>query len=100
MFGCLEVLPPEPVEHPAPELRIAADDVVHVRSELAAVAVNPVFAGAIAELLPDGRRIPVLVFAWHGLAALDDQNAGAGIGQRMRDGAPAGAAADDDDVEL
>src|SRR5262249_19478895 len=41
MFDRLEVLPTEPVEHAAPELRVSADAVVRVRRELASAVVQP-----------------------------------------------------------
>ena len=99
MLDLLEVLAAEPIQHAAPELRVAADAVVRVGAELAAALVNPVFVDAVAKMLPHGLRIPVLCFLRDEVAALDDEDARAGARERMRNSATASTAPDDDDVE-
>ena len=51
----LEILAPQPVQHAAPELRVAADAVVRVRPELAAALVEPALGRPVAQVLPDRR---------------------------------------------
>ena len=86
-------------EHAAPELRVAADAVMRVRTKRPCRVVEPRLRRPIAQLLPDGRGIPVLGF----LRARNRRARRSGSARRcpasacaMR--AAAGAAADDDDV--
>ena len=95
----LEVLPPQPVQHAAPELGIAADVVVGVRHERLAALVEPLLGGSVAQVLPDRYGIPVLDLARHEVAALEQEQARPAVGKRIRERASARAAADDDDVE-
>ena len=94
----LEILAAEPIEHAPPELRVAADAVVCVGPEFLAVGINPAFLGAIAQVLPDCLRTPVLLLLRDAVAALEHQDAGAAVCQRARHGSATGAAPDDDDV--
>src|SRR6185436_8477928 len=94
----LEVLAAQPVEDAPPELGVAADAVVRVGTELAAVLVEPALVDAVAEVLPDRLRVPVLIFLRDEVAALEDERPGARAGERVRERAAACAAADDDDV--
>jgi hypothetical protein len=79
MLDGVKILPAEAVKHAAPELCVPADAVVRVGTELAAAMVHPFFAGLIAQMLPDGFGIPVLVFLRNEVAALDDQDARVGV---------------------
>ena len=75
----LEVLAPQPVEHAAPELGVAADAVVRVRAELAAALVEPALRrSGSGRCFQTASGIPVLVFLRHEVAALEDQDARAG----------------------
>src|SRR4051794_9138335 len=100
MLDLVEVVTAEPVEDAAPELRVPSDDVVDERQERAASSVEPPLVGAVAVLLPDRRRVPVLRLLRYDVPALEDQHAGAGRGEGMRHGAAPGAAADDHHVEV
>ena len=71
---------------------------MRVRRELAAAVVEPALARAVAEVLPDRVRIPVLALLRHEVAALEDEDARRVLRQRLRHRAAAGAGADNDDV--
>src|SRR5688572_3731093 len=94
-----EVFTPEPVEHAAPELAVAADVVVAVRIERLTPCVEPELPGLVAQVLPDSLRIPVLLFLGDEAAALEDEDASRRVRQRVGDRAAARAGPDDDDVE-
>src|SRR5436190_501934 len=96
----MKIFATKPVEHAAPELRVAADAIVRVRQELLTVAVDPAFGRPVAEMFPDLGRTPVLGFLRHEIATLDDEQPETGRSERVRHGAAAGAAADDDRVEV
>ena len=98
MLDGLEVLAAQPVEHAAPELRVAADVVVRVGPELAAAFVEPALLRLIAQVLPDRLRIPVLRFLGNEIAPLEHEDARPGLGKRVRHRPAARAAPDDDDV--
>ena len=83
MLERLKIFPPQAIEHAAPELRVPADVVMGVRRELQALFVQPAFPRPIAQVPPDGLGTPVLLFLWHEVAALEDQNARAGVRQRL-----------------
>jgi catechol 2,3-dioxygenase len=61
---------------------------------------RPSLARAVAEVLPDRLGVPVLLFLRNEAAALEDQQPGRRLRQRMRDRPPARSGANDDDVEL
>ena len=94
----LEVLASQPVEHAAPELRVAADAIMRVRLELPPAVVEPALRRAVAQLLPHCVGAPVFLFLRHEVAALDQEDPRAGPGKGVRHRAAAGAGADDDDV--
>ena len=71
-----EILASQPVEHAAPELRVAPDAVVGVRPELRAAFVHPPFARLVPQMPPDRLRVPVLVLLRNEVAALDDEDPG------------------------
>jgi hypothetical protein len=96
----LEVLAPQPIQHAAPELGVSSNVVVGVGTEFAAALVEPLLLRLIAEILPDGGRIPVLVLLGHEITTLEDQDPSAAPRQRIRHRAAAGAAPDDDHVEV
>ena len=93
-----EVLRPEPVEGRPVQLGRPAHEVVHLRLELLAVAVDPGVRRDVAAVHEHGLVRPVLRLACQPVAALEQQDALAGRGEAVRERAPAGAAADDDDV--
>jgi hypothetical protein len=95
-----EVFSPQPIEHAAPELAVAADVVVAVRVEGAPVRVQPQLLGLVAQMFPHGLRIPVLLLLGDEVAALEDENPRLAFRQGVRDGTAARAGADDDDVEV
>jgi hypothetical protein len=95
----LEVLAPQPVQHAAPELRVAADAVVRVGQERRGRRRSSHrFAGAVAQLLPDRFGAPVVGFLRDEVPALEDQELRRRGRQRVRHRAAAGAGPDDDDV--
>ena len=96
----LEILAPQAIEHAAPELGVAADAVVRVGKKLDALRVEPALSGPIAQVLPDGLGIPVVGFLRHGPAALEHEHPRRRLRQRACHRPAAGAAADDDDVEV
>ena len=98
MLQILEVFSTQPIQHAAPELAVAADVVVAVGRKLTAIGVEPDFARLIPQLPPDRVRVPVLVFLWNEVAALDDQDPRRRLRQRVGECPTAGAAADNDDV--
>src|SRR5262249_33929983 len=82
----------------AVELRVAADVVVRVGMELAAVSIAPRLLRRVATLEVDGPRAPVGLLARDVAAALEEENALAGRRERREQRAAAGARADDDHV--
>src|SRR5579864_723037 len=93
-----EVLFTQPEHRGAEELRVPADEVVLPRTIALAVAIEPRVTRAIPKLTEHGFRVPVLQFAGKIVSPLDHQDTGAGSGDLERNGAPAYARADDDDV--
>jgi hypothetical protein len=93
-----EVLSAHAGERRAVELGVAADPVVGVRMELASVAVAPRFLRVVLAVHVDGARGPVVPLARHVAAALQEQDPLARRGQRVEEGAAAGARPDDDHV--
>ena len=93
-----EILAPESVQDAAPELRVPADAVVRIGSELATVLVEPALVDPVAKMFPDRLGIPVLVLLRDEVAALEDQDSRGGVRKRLGKRAAARAAADDDDV--
>ena len=87
-----EVLRPQPVQRRAVHLRRAADEVVHLRLERLAVGVVPRLFGDVAAVDEDRRRAPVLHLACEEVAALEQQDALAGVGDRVGQRAAARAA--------
>jgi hypothetical protein len=57
-----------------------------------------VLVDPVPEMFPHRFRIPVLLLARDEIAALDDEDAGAGIGKGVGERAAARAGPDDDDV--
>jgi hypothetical protein len=70
-----EVLRPEPEQGSAVELGVAADVVVHLRSELVAVLVEPRFPCQILAAHEDGGRLPVVPLPWQIVAAFEQKDA-------------------------
>src|SRR5207244_8511856 len=93
-----EVFPAQAVERSAVHLGGAADEVVDAGLEGLAVPVVPRLRGDVAVLHEDLFGHPVLRLARQPAAALEEQDAFAGRGQVMGQGAAAGAASDDDHV--
>jgi len=94
----VKILAAQTIQHAAPELCVATDVVMRVGLELAAGLVKPPLARPVTQVLPDGFRVPVLVFLRHEIAAFYYENAGGRAGQRVRDGPAARTGADDDEV--
>ncbi len=94
----LKVFAPQPIEHAAPELRVAADAVVRVGKKLLTLAVEPALGRPVAEVLPHRFRIPVVGLLRHRRAALEHEDPRAAPGERPGHRPAAGAAPDDDDV--
>ena len=94
----LEVLAPQPVEHAAPELGVAAYAVVGVGPELVAACVEPPLGRPVAKVLPDGCGLGVLRFSRHEIAAFHHQDARRGRRQGVGHRPAARPGADDDDV--
>src|SRR5262249_37176114 len=82
----------------AVKLRVSADIVVGVRVQLVAVPVAPDLARVVLRVDVHGARAPVVLLARHEVAALEEEDALAGVRQRERERAAAGPGADDDDV--
>ena len=93
-----EVAFAEPEEHRAVELGVAADVVVLLGGELLAVLVGPFAGVAVAQVLPQRLRAPVLDLAAQPVAAFEQQDPGAGGRERVGQRAAAGAGTDDDEV--
>ena len=94
-----EVLGAQPVERCAVELGRAADEVVDLRLKRLALLVVPGVRGHVAVVDEDVRRLPVLGLARKPVAALEQEDALPGRREVPREGAAAGARADDDHVE-
>ena len=93
-----EVLLAQAVERRAVELRRATDEVVDLRLERLAIAVQPGVRRDVAILDEDLAGVPVLRLARQPVAAFEQQDPLA-RGREMRgQRAAAGAGADDDDV--
>ena len=71
----LEVALAEAEQDRAVDLRVAADEVLRVRAELAAVLVDPALLGHVALAAEHLARVPVLGLAWEIAAALEQQDA-------------------------
>src|SRR5262249_20302475 len=99
MVEVAEIFFGQPVERRAEQFCGAADEIMHLRLERAAVAVVPALGRDIAVLHEHRRRVPVLRLALEPIAALEDEDALARRREVSRERAAAGAAADDDDVE-
>ena len=69
-----EILAAQPVEHAAPELRVAADAVVRVRRERLPFGVEPLLDGAIAQLAPHRFGAPVLRLARDAAAPFEHED--------------------------
>ena len=94
-----KILWSQPVHHRSPKLRVPADAVMGIRRVRRAALVEPGLGGAIAQLPPHRVGAPVLIFLGDEVAALDDKDLRAGVGQRARNGAAASATSNNDDVE-
>ena len=94
----IEVLLAQPQEHGAVDLGIAADEVVQAGPEALAARRGPNLVGLIAAFQEDLARVPVLALALQIVAALDEQDALAGLGELPGHGAAAGPRADDHNV--
>ena len=88
----------QPEQRGAVELGIAADPVMQPRLETVAAGRLPGLVGLVAGAAKYLRGVPVLALARQVLAALDQQNALAGLRQPPRRGPAARPGADDDDV--
>ena len=93
-----EVLGPQPVQRGAVQLGGTADEIVHLRLERLAGRVEPGLRRDVPAVHEHRAGTPVLHLALQEVAALKQQDPLAGRGQGVRERAPAGAAADDDDV--
>ena len=93
-----EIALAQPQQHRAVHFRIAADPVVYAGMERLAVFIVPGLVRLIAFAGEDRFAAPVLPFARQIVAALEDQDALAGGGEPVGEGAAPSAAADDDDV--
>src|SRR5262249_24224905 len=86
-----EILPSQSEQRRAVELGIAAHIIVRMRVKLAAVGVAPLFFCLILAFEVDGPGVPVVLFARHIVAALQNKDALAGrselVGQRPATGA-------------
>ena len=100
MFDLAEVFFAQTKQRRAEKLRVAADIVVRMRMQLVAVSVVPLFFGLVSALEVHGARIPVVLFARHVTAALEDQYFLSRRRQLVGERAAAGAAADNDDVVM
>src|SRR5678810_181252 len=69
----LEILPPQTIEHAAPEFAVAAHVVVAVGRELATARVEPHLARLVPQMFPDRFGIPVLIFLRDEVATFNDQ---------------------------
>src|SRR5919108_6045091 len=98
MLDLAEVALAKPKEDRAVELGVAADVVLGVRPEALAVLVVPLLLRDVPGLAEDLLRVPVLRLAGQVAAPLEQQDPLAGRRQLVREGAPAGAGADDDRV--
>ena len=95
-----EVLPAQPEERGAVELRVPADPVVRVRMELPALGIPPHFLRRVPPLQIDGLGAPVGLLTRDVVTPLDEQDALARRGQAVGESSTAGAGPHDDDVEV
>ena len=93
-----EVLGTQSIQGGAVQLGRATDPVVDARLERLAVLVVPGLLWHVLVVHEHDLGVPVLGLAWQPVAALQDQDALAGRGELVSQGAAAGTAADDDDV--
>src|ERR1051325_6994426 len=86
MLQLAEVFFAQAEQRRAIELRVAAYVVVGVRMKRRTILVVPSFLGVVLGFQVDGARAPVVLFARHVVAALQEQDAKAGgsqvVGQR------------------
>ena len=94
----LEVALTQAEQRGAVHLGVAAHPVPGAGMQRLAVLVLPHLGGVVAVLQEHLRGAPVLLLARQESAALQDQDALAGLGQTMRDGAATRAGSDDDEV--
>jgi hypothetical protein len=94
-----EVLGSEPIERRPVELCGTAHRVVNARLERLVLGVVPGLLGHVPVLDEDFLGVPVLGLSRQPIAALENQDPLPGRRQVPGKRAPAGAAADDDDVD-
>src|SRR5436305_14318366 len=100
MLDVAEVLFAHTEESRAVKLCVAADIIVRVRVQHFATRVTPTLFSVVAAFDVDEARVPVLLLARDVIAALTDQDALAGRGERVGERAAASSRADDDDVVM
>ena len=98
MVELAEVLFPQAVERCAVELRRPADEVVHLRLECLAGVVVPGVGGHVLVVDEDVLGEPVRRLARKPVAALEQQDGLAGVGERPGERSAARSGADDDHV--
>ena len=95
-----EVLAPEAKQRCAEELGRAADEVMHLRLKLSPVAIIPRVRGDVAVLHEHRVGVPVLRLTLEPVAAFENEDVLAGRRELSCQCAAAGAATDDDDIEM
>src|SRR5438876_1089220 len=100
MANFTEIFLAQPEQSRAEKFGVAAHVIVCVRVQVFAILVAPDFFRVVFALLVDGLGAPIVLFARHVRAALNEQNPLATRGEPMCQRAAARAGADDDDVEV
>src|SRR5438445_6735457 len=95
-----KVLLAQPEQRGAVEFRVAADVVLRVRMERAAILVLPHVLRVILRLHVDRARTPVVLLAGHVIPALDEQDLLARRRKLVHERTAARAGADDDHVVM
>ena len=95
-----EVFGAEAEERGAVDLGLAADEVGLLGVEVVVVLVEPDVFGVVAVVEEDGGGVPVEFFLGEKRAALENENALAGLGEMEGEGSAAGSGSDDDGVVL
>src|SRR5215470_14587306 len=95
-----EILLPQPEESRAVEFRIPPHVIVCVRVKWLAGLVSPNLLRLIFALNVYGPWTPVVLLPRDIIATFEEQDSLTQGSERVRKGSPAGAGADDDDVEL
>jgi len=96
----VEVVGGQPEQGGAVDLGVPADEVVQLGVEGVVVDVAERLVGGVAASAEHGLGVPVVPFTGQVVAAFEQQDLLAGLGELRGSTAAAGSAADDDDVVM